>query len=300
MICLLFSPGGKKLPWGCSQRWNKSKTQAGGRSSLLCLWRQSARPQLWQSAKDSHFLWGLFEYTVDRLLPEQRTWVLTLPLPAGGAWDICLHRSQLSLGVITWAIMQSLLQLPYCRGHIKSHKCECILKGKLHVHRLSIIIHLTTSVRSVRDLTPHRELCLARSLITLPAVTSNGIVICTWLPHLHHHLCLIIKASVIEFSSKINWAALALPLLIDNRNQGFWILLIWLTQDSYLERNKYKQYPDLRFVLLTFIVRLCLQTFWPMTFAVSSCSMVRALVWGQTDQSEAQSRFFCCLAVYVV
>ena len=33
------------------------------------------------------------------------------------------------------------------------------------------------------------------------AVTSNGIVICTWLPHLHHHhLCLSIKARVIEFS----------------------------------------------------------------------------------------------------
>ena len=33
------------------------------------------------------------------------------------------------------------------------------------------------------------------------ALTSNGIVICTWLPHLRHcHLWLSIKASVIEFS----------------------------------------------------------------------------------------------------
>lgn len=53
---------------------------------------------------------------------------------------------------------------------------------------------------------------------------------------------------------KINWAALALPLLIDNRNQGFWIFSFGLTQDSYLKENKYKQDPDLRFVLLTFIV----------------------------------------------
>ena len=33
------------------------------------------------------------------------------------------------------------------------------------------------------------------------AVDSNGIVICTWLPHLRHsHLCLSVEASVIEFS----------------------------------------------------------------------------------------------------
>lgn len=36
-------------------------------------------------------------------------------------------------------------------------------------------------------------------------VNSNGIVICTWLPHLcQRHLCLSIKASVIEFSRDAN------------------------------------------------------------------------------------------------
>lgn len=261
MICLLFSPGG----WGeftmrvQTRRWNKSKTQEGGRSSHCA--RGGSRQELSFAGSQGQSLffrplwthcWGL--------LPEQRPWVFTLPLTCWGHLGYLSSQVSAFLGD-NGAIIQSLLQLPYCRGHVKSHKCECILKGKLCVHRLSIIIHLTTSRRSVRGLTSHRELCLARSLITLLLSPLMALLFALGsLPFITTICACQLRPERLSFH-KINWAALALPLLTDNRNQGFWILLFGLTQDSYLKENKYKQDPDLRFVLLTFIVSCVFRLF---------------------------------------
>lgn len=139
------------------------------------------------------------------------------------------------------------------------------------------LTNLTTSRRLVRGLTSHRELWLACSLITLVLSTLMALLFALGSLTIATAICACQLRPVWLSFYKINSAAPAPPFLIDNWNQGFWILLFGLT-NNYLKKKANRTH--LRICPSYVYLYLCLQTLWLMAFPLSSWPMLRAFALG--------------------
>lgn len=122
-----------------TRRVNKSKTQAGGKGSPLCLQKQPSGSSVLWAARDICFPGGLFECTVEEShlskgLRGRRRALQSLRClsPSRELQDsqvsVFLHKNG--------PIMQSWLQLPDYRGHVKNvSNANALGEGKICVCR---------------------------------------------------------------------------------------------------------------------------------------------------------------------